>query len=820
MRTERKVLAVKLNRNSVIKAFCLLFFLFAYSFANAQTATISGTVKDEINNAVPYANVVLKTPADSGIYKGEITNENGEFVFQNVKPGDYFLEVIFTGFNTHTRPGISVREENQQLNLGEIKLTSQSKQLNAVTVVGEKPFIEKQADKTVVNIENSIIQNGSSIIEVFEKLPGVIVDQDGNIKIRGKQGVIVVIDGKQTALSGQDLVNMLKGMSASNIQKIEIITNPSAKWDASGNSGILNIIMKKNKLDGYNGNVSLNYGQGRYPKYITSFTFNYKKDKLSLYFNYGYAYRKSFNNLTLTRRFFENNVLNTTFVTDNYIVFPFKTHTPRFGADYSLSDKTTVSFLASGVNNEFTPSTTNHTDILGPGNERTSSFDFSQRSLNNFNNYDLNAQINHRFDTSGQSLVINLDHAKYWNTADQRLSTLYSDYQNSASNMIYLNGKQDGLLNLYSFKADYSRPLGSSMTLETGVKSSRVESDRDMRFYNVQNTEELFDTARSSHFLYNENINAAYISLNKKFGRLTVQTGLRAEQTIAEGLQKLNNQSFDRNYFQLFPTVYLDYTISEKHNVNANLGRRINRPGYEQMNPFRRLIDFTTYSEGNPYLLPELSYNAELAYSYANTYNVTFSYSVTTDNITDVLIQDSETRTTSQTIVNLARMNYYSVDFSYTKRLTSWWKTNTSILSYFPKFTGVVNRFAISQGQPSFYVNSNNSFSLSENLSAELTFRYNHQNLYGVTLEKTSSNVIAGIQKTVLQKKGTITLNVTDIFWNSFPRGVTTFSDVDEHWTSRRDTRVINIGFTYKFGTGKTGRMRKETGAEEEKKRI
>ena len=221
------------------------------------------------------------------------------------------------------------------------------KDLKAVTIDAERPFIEREADKLVVNVENSIINTGSSVLEVFEKLPGVLVDQDGNIRIRGKQGVIVVIDGKPSALSGQDLLNMLRGMSSSNVQKIEIITNPSAKWDASGSSGVLNIIMKKNKLNGYNGSLSFNYGQGRYPKITPSLSLNYKKDKLNLFFNYSYSDRKGFNNLLINRKFYTDGVLNETFLTNNYILMKFSTHNPRIGLDYSISKKTTVSFLFS-----------------------------------------------------------------------------------------------------------------------------------------------------------------------------------------------------------------------------------------------------------------------------------------------------------------------------------------------------------------------------------------------------------------------------------------------------------------------------------------
>ena len=797
----------------------LLLLLFSISLmANAQNGQVSGSLLENKDTPVPYASVLLKQSGDSVLYKGELTNESGQFVFQNIKPGTYYIHVIAGGFLSYRSQSFSVDSENK-IELGNIELKTSAKDLKAVTIEAERPFIEREADKLVVNVENSIIQTGSSVMEVFEKLPGVLVDQDGNIRIRGKQGVIVVIDGKPTTLSGQDLVNMLKGMSSSNVQKVEIITNPSAKWDASGSSGILNIIMKKNQLEGYNGSINLNYGQGRYPKYGSSLSFNYKKNKFNLFINYSYSNRKGFNNLLINRKFFSEGILNETYHTNNYIELPFSTHNPRIGIDYLMSKKTTVSFLASGFNNIFKSSTKNHSDITDSQEQLKNSLDFNQHSKFKDNEIEFNGQINHNFDTLGQNLVINLDFGSYLNDSEQNFSTLKTDHILNTNELINLYCKQDGELSLYSVKADYSKPLKNDFNIETGFKSSLVKSDKDMKFFDLINGNSLFDSSRSSHFLYEENINAAYLTVKKKFSNLSVQVGLRAEQTIASGLQKLNDLSFERNYFQIFPTLYIDYTKG-KNNVNLNLGRRINRPAYEQMNPFRRLIDFTTYVEGNPFLSPELTYVSEISYSFDNTYFVVLNYSHTSDNITDVLIQDAATRTTIQSVVNLNEVNYYSIDLTYSKRLSKWWKTNFNFQGYDFKFSGTVNNYTINQGDPAFSLNSDNSFTITKNLSAEIGIRFNYKNLYGFTLMRNSWNLSGGLKQSVFNQRGSITINITDAFWKAYPRGLTQFGDVTEDWTSIRDTRVVNFGVSYNFGKGKAGRMRRNTGADEEKQRI
>jgi len=607
-------------------------------------------------------------------------------------------------------------------------------------------------------------------------------------------------------------------MPASNIQKVEIITNPSARWDAAGNSGILNIIMKKNRMNGFNGSANINFGQGRYARYGTALSLNYKKDRMSLYFNYAYSNRKAFNNLMIDRRFYDDGTLVETYMTDNYIRLPFNTHNPRLGIDYSLSDKTTVSLLGVSMSNDYRPNTSNHTTLIGPDSSPTGSLDFSQQSKFTSFNYELNAQVDHRFDTLGQGLVINLDYGNYGNDSYQYNATLQNDFVNQASDYFILTSDQEGSLLLYSAKADYTKPFKNDFTLEAGVKSSLVKSDKDMRFYDEENDSRIFNEARSSHFLYDENINAAYASLRKQIGKWTLQAGLRAEQTVADGLQKLDGQTFDRNYFQVFPTVYLNY-VTGKHHLNLNLGRRINRPYYEQMNPFRRLIDYTTYAEGNPYLLPELTYVTEFSYSFADTYFINFNYSRTKDNITDVLIQDAQSRTTVQSVVNLNVVNFYNVDFTYSKRIFNWWKTSVNLQGYLMNFEGTVHELQIDQGEPSFAFQTNNSFSITDNLSAEISFRFNYKNLYGVTTMRNSSNLTAGIQKSFYEKRLLLTLNMTDILWKAYPRGITEFGDVTESWVSKRDTRVANISLTYNFGNGKS-RMRRSTGADEEKGRI
>lgn len=799
--------------------FILLGFTYASVARGFNDQNITGILVDESNAPVPFATVALRNATDSSLVKGELSDDNGAFSFLQVKEGSYMVEIQGIGFEKLIRRGITV-SAGTPTDLGTIRLQLKSSSLQTVNVIADKPFIEKHLDKTVVNIENSIIQTNSSVIEMMEKLPGVQVNQDGVISLKGRQGVIITIDGKQTGLSGQDLGNLLKGMPSSSIQKVEIITNPSSKYDAAGNAGIINIVTKKNKRPGFNGSVTAGYGQGRYEKYNASTNLSYKGKRYNLFGSYSYSKRKGFNNLMLTRNFYAGDTLTSYFETNNYIVFPFETHNPRVGADFTISPKTSVSVLGTSVINQFRPTADNHTDIFSGENAKTGAFDFTNRSKDRWLSYSINSQVRHQFDTLGKELTVDLDYANYANKANQLFTNTVTDHNNIFLARSILHGDQQARLDIRSFKADYVNPIGTKAKFEAGAKSSYVTGESDIKFYDETPEELVFDSARSNHFLYSELINAAYANISREYEKFSGQLGVRAEQTIANGEQVLTGYKFNRNYIQLFPSAFVDYKLNEKSSLNLNVGRRIDRPGYQQMDPFRRMIDATTYAEGNPYLVPQITYNSELTFSHKNELFISGGYSLTYDNITDMLVQDGVKKVTVQTVVNLDQADFYTFNVTYSKRLAKWWNTNTSIQSYYGIYRGEVNNYAINQGRPSFTFTTSNSIFLMEGLSMEANFNYNHKNLYGVTLMRSMYNLSFGVQKQLLKKKATLTLNVTDVLWKAYPSGHTHFANVDEFWIAKRDTRVVNVNFSYRFGKGQAAKMRRSTGADEEKRRT
>ncbi len=785
------------------------------------TGKITGQISDNAQKVVEFANVTLHRAADSSLAKGVLSTERGLFEFENITEGRYFVRVSQLGYQSFKSPYFQVTAENPTIKLAAIQLEESSKTLSEVNVRASKPFIERQLDKIVVNVENSLVSTGASAIEVLERSPNVAVDQDGKLSLKGKQGVIVMIDGKPSQLSGDDLSNFLKGLPSNSIEKIEIITNPSSKYDAAGNAGIINIRLKKDQKLGMNGTANLSYGQGQYEKINGGLSLNYRNKKWNYFGNYNYAYRKQFGNLTLYRKFKTDGLLQSVYDQDTYTIFSFKTHTARAGADYYLSKKTTVGVLLNGVMNQFTPDGLSRTDVLNGREQPDGRFTTINKSRNTWNNGTVNLNFKHTFDSTGRELTADFDYARYQNNNDQLFTTNYYSAANALTGTDILVGDLGGYLNIRSFKADYVHPLGKKSKFEAGLKTSYVTSDNDIKFFNrVDNVDE-YDAAKSNHFLYKENINALYTNYNRELGKLTLQLGLRGEQTIADGNQLTTGQTFHRNYIQLFPSIFVKQPLSKDHELGYSLSRRIDRPSYQQLNPFRFFVNPTTYREGNPYLLPQLTYSAEFSHTYKQKITTTLTYSRTTNNITSVLLQNDAERVTVQTDRNLAEYTYYGLGVNAGLQPTKWWSSNNNLNVFYGQFTGDIANTQLRNGSPAFTLNTINSLTLPKGITGELNFFYQSRQVYGISTIEPVYNISAGIQKAILQKKGTLRLNVTDIFYTNNVRGSTTFANIDEIFRTRRDTQVATLAFSYRFGSGTVApARRRNTGTESEQGRV
>lgn len=801
---------------AVIVCFLLL------SFQASATVEINGIVVDENGDPIVTANVILLDENAKQLVKSTLTDESGSFFLDDIEGGKYILKVTMLGYAEYNSETLTVIDDN--IELGKLKMTAKANRMKEVTIRTKRPLIEVYADKLVVNVENSIINAGSSAMEILSRSPDVNVDNNDNISIKGRQGVNVMIDGKQIAVSGTDLANMLKGMPSNTISKIEVISNPGAKYDAAGTAGIINIVTKKDKSSGFNGSVNASYSQGIYPKTSAGINLNYGSKKVRTYLNYNYGYRKVFNQLQLNRRFLDNNdAVQFAYVQDNFLKIAYNSHNVSFGTDYIVSERTTIGIAATVGATLLDLMADNKSEAQDGNVDVLYYFNTDGHNDQQHYNYTLNGNLRHDIDKDGQQLSADIDYARYWNNSMQNFNTRYinrdgSDYQPA----YFMRSDLDGITQIRTVKADYTLPLKKKMRLEAGAKASYVTSDNEPLFYEKTTGDYQLDEKRSNHFIYKENINAGYVTLNKNWEKWSTQVGLRVENTNIIAEQITLDSVYERSYTQLFPSLMVQRALSENHSLGVTLSRRIQRPNYQQLNPFKFFIDNTTYKEGYPYLRPALTYSVEARHIFKKRFATTITYNITTDDITEV-IQPSETEDsiTVQTNKNLARVESYSISGAYPFQITKWWSNVTNFNLYYNHFTGNVANTNLSNGSPAFTISTNNSFTLPKGFAAEVGLWFQSPQVYGFMKLEEMWMLNLGLQKQVFKDKGTIKLNVQDLFWTGPPSATSKYNAYIESFDVLRDTRQVSLSFSYRFGNNKiSGVRRRRSGAEDEKNRV
>jgi iron complex outermembrane recepter protein len=798
-------------------------------FANAQTngGTISALVTSDKQLPLENASVELLRSKDTSLVKVAITNKQGIAEFNNVKPGTYLMRASEVGHARNYSQSIEVPEG--QTVSASVVLQPKNTTLKEVSVSSKKPFIQKLSDRIVVNVDNSVVNAGSTAMEVLERSPGVSVDRDDNISLRGKQGVIIMIDGKPTPMTGGDLANYLRGLPSNAIDRIDIITNPSAKYDAAGNSGIIDIHMKKDQRMGANGTVTAGYGQGVYSKDNAGATFNYRNKKVNFFGNYNYAYRKGLNHLVIERTFLENGLVTGSDKKDNYNTAPVNTHTGRFGADFFPSKKTIIGFVLNGNFSHFTRKNENNSINFDEQGNAENTFSALARNNDHNNNYVGNINFKHRFDSIGREITADIDYGQYTSNSMTSNFTQYFKLDGTKLQPDYLlTGHQTGLLILRTAKADYTNPLPKDAKLEAGFKTSYVSNDNDAQFYDASSGTPVNDVNKTNHFYYDEYNNAGYLNFSKEFKKYSLQLGLRGEYTHLKTRQVKGDIRFDSSYFQLFPSAFFNYKLKEDQTFGISVSRRIDRPGYSQLNPFLFLIDVSTYATGSPGLLPQFTWSYELSYTHKNlNFSLNYSHTTNDQNIAIAKFKDvfpnipSADNVTVQIPVNLESSDYFGLSVSAPLKINKWWNMINNGNIYYQQYNGQLGATVLNNGKPAMEVTVNNNFSFKKGWSSELNGTFNSGGQYGFMVAKPQWGISAGVQKMMLKNKGTLKFNITDIFWTNLPEGDITYVNYKEHWHAHRETRVATLSFTYRFGKNTVqGARRRATGSEDERRRA
>ncbi len=795
------------------------------SYGQGKLGKVSGTVVDGSAKTVESATITLHRTRDSSVVKMSVADRTGKFVFDGIDEGKYFVSITAVGHQKGFSEVFEINSRNSSVVLKTIELIPQAKSIEGVTVSSKKPLIEQKIDRTIVNVEASLTNVGNSALEVLEKSPGISVDKDGNISLKGKAGVVIYIDGRPSYLSGADLANLLRSMNASQLEQIEIMTNPPAKYDAAGNSGVINIKTKKNKQFGYNGSVTTGYTQGHFARYNDNFNFNYRNGKVNLFTNLSYNRNHRGEDLYITRNFRETGTKNLLSMFDQASHMENQNHfySAKAGLDYSMSKKTTLGVVVNGFYNPSTWHSNTNTLIYDPNHLLTSQTKASTTNDEKWKNFSTNLNVRTVLDSAGQELTADLDYIQYRSTSVQPLNSYYYDNNGNMLHSDLLLGNLPQNITIYSGKVDYTLPLKKGAKFDAGLKSSYVKTDNNANYDSIQNGQSVHDYNRSNHFVYEENINAAYVNFTKPFNKKwSGQFGLRVENTNAKGDQLTTNIKFKRNYTQLFPTAYLQYSANAKNQFVINYGRRINRPDYESLNPFIHFLDRYTFEQGNPNLKPQFSHNIELSHTYNGFLTTTANFSQTTDIIQQVLEQNEATNETFIKRANIANSRQFGLSVSAFKQIKKWWSGNVYVNVYNNHFSGLVNNENISIGITGFMAQAQQQFKWGKGWGAEVSGFYRSKGLEGVIFIKPIVQVDAGFSKQIMKNNATLKLNVRDIFAGGVFKGYSKYGNVDVQFKDVNDSRAVSLGFTYRFNKGKlkAGSSRKSGGASDEQDRV
>ena len=807
-----------------MKKFYLFLLIFAAIHSVTLAQTITGTVKDDQGKILSGASVALKKFTDSSLVKLAITNSSGRYEFSAMQADSYFVNVSYIGHVQKNSPSFEYAGKGETT-APEILLAKEANHLKEVTVISRKPVIEVRADKTILNVEGSVNAVGQDALELLRKSPGVLVDKDDNVSLSGKNGVQVYIDGRPTPLSGKDLSDYLKTIQSSQIEAIEIITNPSAKYDAAGNAGIINIRLKKNKSFGTNGSVNAGYNIGIFPKYNGGLSLNHRNKNFNAFGNYNYNQNRNENYMYFLRK-----QLDTLFDQKGTMTFRNKSHGFKAGLDYFINSKQTIGVMVNGNFNENRFANYGRTPISYIPTGVVDRILVADNSSNGTRN-NMNVNVNYRYaDTSGRELNMDADYGFYRLDNNQFQPNYYYDPNGTTlqSSRIY-NMIAPSDIDIYTFKTDYEQNLKKGR-LGIGAKISYVESANDFQRYNVMPSFKSLDTLRSNDFQYKENVNAMYVNYNKPFKGFMIQAGLRVENTNSEGISNgfswngsytQYDSSFKRNYTDVFPSAAITFNKKPTSQFSITYSRRIDRPAYQDLNPFEFKLDEYTYQKGNTQLRPQYTNSFGLTHTYKYKLTTTLNYSHVKDVFTQ-LIDTAEKSKSFITKKNLATQDIASLNISYPFQY-KWYSVFANLNAYYSKYEadfGTGRKVDLDVVAYNFY--SQHTFKLGKGWTGELSGFYSSPSIWQGTFKSDKMwGIDGGLQKTIFKGKGNLKSSVSDIFKTMQWGGTSNFAGQYLRASGGWESRQLKLNFTYRFGSVqvKASRQRK-TGLEDENKRV
>lgn len=699
-------------------------------------------------------------------------------------------------------------------------------QLKDITITGRKPLVETRLDRTIVNVDALISNAGTSALDVLEKSPGVLVDQDGNISLLGKSGVTIFIDDKPTYLSGNDLAAYLRSLPSGSLEAIELMPVPPARYDAAGNAGVINIRTKKLKRKGFNGNLSTAYNQGIYPRTYNNLNLNIRNDAFNYFLTAGYNYTGNFSDLLIERSYFnDDHSLRSGFSQYSFIRRQEKAPSLKMGMDYYMDKYTTIGIVLQGITRRAKIQVDNNSFLYNPSHKLDSLVTADNEDRRALDRGAVNFNYRHQYGTTGRELAVDLDYIRNSSEATQlfKNASFYAD--STLKSRDDLHGRIPSAINIYSAKADYTYPLSIAAKIEGGVKTSYISTDNKAQYEITIDGITTPDYDKTNHFIYHENINAAYLNYRNEKGKVSVQAGLRLENTVMKGEQLGNavkeDSAFKRNYTNLFPTLYLSYKTDSAatHQFVLSYSKRIERPGFNDLNPFISPLDKFMYYVGNPFIQPVISHSLDLSWIYRNLLTGKVNYSHYKGEIGET-IEVRGDRFYSRP-ANVGKSDYLSFSMNADPQLAKWLFIHWFGIAEYCRFNAELYGNRLRVDGMNYVTNITIQCKLPKGWNAELTGMYRS--------DITTQQFVLGdywamgcaLEKKILKTKGSLKLTINDLFYSRLNYGDINFlTNARGNYRNKGDSRVAGLSFTYSFGKSYEKRDRRVGGADAEQQRI
>jgi len=783
-------------------------------FAKAQNQNVTGLVSDEHKKPLDYASIALIHLPDSATISTQVTKADGVYTFKTVKPGMYIVKALIVGYKKNQTSVFEVK--NASVQLPNLILTDQTTLLKDVNIVSKMPVIDQKSDRTIVNVEQ-MNTAGDNALEVISRAPGIKLDKDDNIIMKGKSGITVMIDGKMSYMTGAELTTYLKSLPGSVLSKLELISNPPASFDAAGTGGFINIKLKRNRMQGTNGNVNFGGGYGKYEKIYGGANLNYNVGKLSTYVRLNAGHYNSYNLLTLKR-----SIGDEQYNQENYWHPITKSYDYSAGADYFLNTKHTFGVMFKGYTSPVETEVTSTSPNYNAQGIKQGTVNMFNPQDNKSSNYAINLNYRFKIDSLGRELGFDADYVSYdMDRSETFTNTYLNAFDQLIGNPIYLRNMGMGKTSIYALKVDYVHPFNKNLKLETGWKSSWVNTQNDLSFDSLKTAGWINDPRRTNAFTYTEQINAGYISLAQSFKNLDFKVGLRAEQTLGNGFSSGTSTVIERKYWKLFPNVSMLYKAGESNQFTLSYRKSINRPSYGDLNPFAFYSDPYTALQGNPLLQPSYGNNFEFNYTLKNFRVLTVSYGTTKGSQSNVIYQNDVTKESISRPENLNSETslYFATGSPFD--VVKWWNNSTEFSAGYNRVYSPVQGTGYNASQWNWSVSTDNTFTLPKQYSLSLYAYYYSPSVSGLYRNLANYALNLGAKKTFWKKNATIAFRANDIFATGKFRALLQYNNINTYWQNEWENRKFSLNFTYKFGNMKikTARNRR-TGTSEEEGRV